>query len=152
MKKIFIALASLGTMISIAATPALVGATTIDMPTSAPNSGYVVLDDSDHVIDASSLVIKDLAQKSENSTNSIQPRDVVNWRHSRWVYYTDHNNYINGYKWSHSNYYHSQTYHTSAAAVGGANFTRRGANAHSYSMATAAGRGRAQAWYWAPYV
>ena len=150
MKKIFIALASLGTMISIADTPALVGATTIDMPTSAPNSGYVVLDDNDHVIDASSLVIKDLAQKSENSTNSIQPRDVVNWRHSRWVYYTDHNNY--GYKWSHSNYYHSQTYHTSAAAVGGANFTRRGANAHSYSMATAAGRGRAQAWYWAPYV
>ncbi|MBA1394427.1 hypothetical protein EQ500_11230 [Lactobacillus sp. XV13L] len=152
MKKLSIALASLGTMISIAATPALVGATTIDMPASAPNSGYVALDDNDHVIDSSSSIIKALAQKNENSHNTIQPRDVINWRYSRWVYYTDHHNFTNGYKWSHSNYYHSQEYHTSSAAVNGTDFTRRGANAHNYSIATAAGYGQAQAWYWAPYV
>ncbi|KRK09998.1 lactococcin 972 family bacteriocin [Lacticaseibacillus zeae] len=149
MKKIGLMFLVMGLFASLAAIPSLVSATTIDLPETAPNSGYVALDDNDNVTATSSPVLTELVTKQ--GTSKRKPRAAVNMANSRWVYYTDHNNYFNGYKWAHSNYYHRTEYHSSTAAVDGKDTTTRYADARKWSQATAAGKGEPQFWYWAPY-
>lgn len=148
MKKSAITLGTLA-LLSIVGIPSLVKATTIDLPENAPKSGYVAFNDQDEIVESSSATLKKLAT---NSSTKPQFKTAINMANSRWVYFSDHHNYINGYKWSHSNYYHTKEYHTSTAAVSGHDRTRREAKAKQWSFATAAGKGTAQAWYWAPYT
>ncbi|KMO48131.1 hypothetical protein ACR74Y_12760 [Lacticaseibacillus rhamnosus] len=148
MKKIWVAILGMLVVMTPISIPSLASAATIDLPASAPNYGYVALDDEGAVIDSSSPILTALDQQARNH---VHKREAVNFAHSRWVYYSDHHNYFNGYKWSHSNYYHNAEYHTSTAAVSGHDKTTASAKAHNYSVATAAGKGKAQMWYWAPY-
>lgn len=139
----------LGTILAMSGVGVVANADTIDLPTAAPNSGYVAFDNQGKILESSSPIFVALSQ--EKHQTSPLARGVSNMAHSRWVYYSDHHG-LGGYKWSHSNYYHRTEDHTSTAAVSGHDKTRRSASAHHYSYATAAGKGTAQAWYWAPYV
>ncbi|CAM3163333.1 hypothetical protein SAMN04487792_1046 [Lactobacillus bombicola] len=123
------------------------------MSSKVPNSGYVAFDDNNKVIESSSPVFTSQSvKKSDSPATTTYSPGYPWWPHSRWVYFADHHNYFNGYKWSHSNYYHDSERHSSTAAVGGKDTTTIYAGANKFSYALAKGYGTAQAWYWAPYI
>lgn len=152
MKKIHTALLVVGTVISLTGIPSISQAATTDLSLKVPNSGYVAFDNNKIIESSSSIFTYPPNKKFESGNATIFSPSYPWWPHSRWVYYSDHNNYLNGYKWSHSNYYHDCERHSSTAAVGGQDKTRVFAGAGSFSYATATSYGTAQAWYWAPYV
>lgn len=97
-------------------------AMSITLDDTAPNSGSVTLDDNDDVVSASSPILYNLAKNAESNatgTSKYQLKTAYHWRNSDWVFYSDHHNYINGYKQGHSNYLHHKVRHGSFATVGG---------------------------------
>lgn len=140
MQKSFIPFITAALIIGISSTPTFASSI-------SSQSEPITINDNHKTATSSSSILTKLSQPLENGLGT-----AINFAHSRWVYYTDHNNYLNGYKWSHSNYYHQDVYHSSSAAVSNSDFTKRYANAGQYSIATAAGKGTAQAWYDAPYT
>lgn len=152
MKKLSTLLIVAGTAVSLTGVPAISKAATVDSSPKIPNSGYVALDDNNKIVESSSPAFTSSSTKNSDS-NKLTPRSPSFpwWPHSRWVYYSDHNNYLNGYKWMHSNYYHNSERHSSTAAVGNGSKKRVFAGADKFSYATAKGYGTGKAWYWAPY-
>lgn len=121
-------------------------AESIDLGDNAPKSGSVTLDDNDNVVSSSSDSILDAI---ENAPKNVL-RSAVNFAHSRWVYYSDNHNYLNGYKEGHSNYRHNNLIHSSTAQVGSSKRSAT-AGAGSWSYATAKGKGTFKAFYDAAY-
>lgn len=131
-----------------------VNATSLTLNVRTPSSGSVTLDNNDNVVSASSPVIYNLAKNAEDSTSNspgLQSRTAVNMANSRWVYYSDHHNYINGYKQGHSNYLHHKQRHGSYAKVGGSGDGWRYASAQKWSNSNGASKGTFVAKYDAPY-
>ncbi len=103
-----------------------VHAASVTVPDSL-NSGEVQLDDHDQVVFASSMA---LVEPNEPTPQNLTDKQAlfarlsnanftaVNMPNSRWVYYSDHHNYFNNYKWGHSNYFNSVVRHSATAIVG----------------------------------
>lgn len=131
-----------------------VHAASVTVPDSL-NSGEVQLDDHDQVVFASSMA---LVEPNEPIPQNLTDKQAlfarlsnanftaVNMPNSRWVYYSDHHNYFNGYKWGHSNYFHRFARHTATAKVGN-NFKLVPALENSWAFATAKGYGTFKAYY-----
>lgn len=129
-------------------------AMSITLDDTAPNSGSVTLDDNDDVVSASSPILYNLAKNAESNatgTSKYQLKTAYHWRYSDWVVYSDHHNYINGYKQGHSNYLHHKVRHGSFATVGGSGDGWRYASAQKWSYASGAGKGTFVAKFDAPY-
>lgn len=125
-------------------------AASVDVPNYLPQ-GEVQLDDHDKVVSASAEVLKKTPATTDQKWSlfdlvSNVSLAAVNLPNGRWVYYSDHHNYFNGYKWGHSNYLNRVYDHYSTAQVG--NDTKNAfAVKGSWSRATAKGYGTFRAYY-----
>lgn len=136
---------------SVTATKA--NAATIDITDDMPKSGSVVLSDTNNIVKASNPLFMEKA--NQNKVNTSTPwfavslaRHVENIKNGRWVSYTDHHNYLNNYKWSHSNFLYYAGLHSSSAKVGNGKLVKsKITKAGKWSYATAKGYGTAKAWY-----
>lgn len=118
-------------------------------------SGEVQLDDHDHVVFASSMA---LVEPNEPTPQNLTDKQAlfarlsnanftaVNMPNSRWVYYSDHHNYFNNYKWGHSNYFNSVAKHSASAWVGN-DHEKDVRDANCWATAVAKGHGTFKAFY-----
>ena len=125
-------------------------AVSVDVPNYLPQ-GEVQLDDHDNVVSASSEVLKGTSTEVNQNRSlfdivSNVSLAAVNLPNGRWVYYSDHHNYFNGYKWGHSNYLNRVFYHYSTAIVGNDTKSDFGVKGF-WSRATAKGHGTFRAYY-----
>ncbi|WP_020090531.1 hypothetical protein [Levilactobacillus parabrevis] len=121
-------------------------ASAVELTGNAPESGSVTLNSDDSVVSASSNeLLAEIDGSAQKAATLL--RTVVNMKSGRWVYYSDHHNYLNKYKWGHSNYYRSTSSHESKAKVGSKSSGWVSASAHHYSKATAKGKGTFKAYY-----
>lgn len=148
----FAALISLGlSTASVTATQA--NAASVDITNDMPKSGSIVLNDNNSIAKASNPLFTESSKQSQNTTSTPWfaisfARQAENIKNGRWVAYTDHNNYLNGYKWSHSNFLYYNGIHSSSAKVGKNKTVQSGfKTANKWSYATAKGKGAAKAWY-----
>ncbi|QNQ81577.1 hypothetical protein [Lactobacillus sp. PV012] len=124
-------------------------AATIDITDDMPSSGSVVIEGQKIKESSSPLFVapKKRIQTSTPWFTVSLARDVVNMKNGRWVSYTDHNNYFNHYKWSHSNFYYTLGRHHSSAKVGSGKIRTAVGIERGWSYATAKGYGTAKTWY-----
>lgn len=132
-KKIITALFSVSMLIGVFSTP-LVSAATIDLDSTAPQQGSVILDDHDNLLASSSEALTNIINGVKKDASTMV-RDVVNVENGRWVYFSDHHNYFNGYKWGHSNYLNKKQTHSAYAKIGGnsGEWVRKTANNWAYN-------------------
>ncbi|MHB9951932.1 hypothetical protein [Ligilactobacillus murinus] len=131
-----------------------VHAASVTVPDSL-TSGEVQLDDHDHVVFASSMA---LVEQNEPKSQTLTDKQAlfarlsnanftaVNMPNSRWVYYSDHHNYFNNYKWGHSNYFNSVVRHSATAWVGN-DHEKVVKDANYWAFAVAKGHGTFKAFY-----
>ena len=121
-------------------------AANIDITDNMPKSGHVELNGSKIVNPSSPLFA------NQTFSKPVQPwfatsLYALNVKNGRWVTYSDHHNYLNGYKWSHSRFIYYSGPHTASAKVGNGRTITSRANSGQWADATAKGYGLAQAWY-----
>ncbi|CCI82403.1 lactococcin 972 family bacteriocin [Lactobacillus hominis] len=113
-----------------------------------PNSGSVVFNGNKTISASSNLLLNPVkTPKVPFSPFFTSFSQIVNVKNGRWVYYSDHHNYFNGYKWSHSRFYHATRNHHASAKVGSGPLVVRYAGPGQWAEAVAKGYGLAQAWY-----
>ena len=130
-------------------------AVSVDVPNYLPQ-GEVQLDDHDKVVSASAEVLKKTPATTDQKWSlfdlvSNVSLAAVNLPNGRWVYYSDHHNYFNGYKWGHSNYLNRVYDHYATAKIFPGktidSFQSIFASKGSWSYATAKGYGTFYAYY-----
>lgn len=148
-KSLITVLALSGVGVALSGVSALAHADTTTISNQMPSNGYVVLDNSNKVIEASSPVLlnnKTAKDKSAflfgNSFAAVNPGSS----HGTWTYFVDHRG-LHDYKWSHSNYHDTKYYHYGEAKVGKGGYVTRYASAGHWAYATAKGHGKAYAYY-----
>lgn len=148
MKKslLFSVAAVIGLSVNVLGTSNKTQAANIDITESMPKSGHVELNGSKVVNPSSPLFVNQTHFKSNQPwfTMSLY---ALNIKNGRWVTYSDHHNYLNGYKWSHSRFMYYSGLHTASARVGSGRTITSTANSGQWADATAKGYGLAQAWY-----
>ncbi|MEY8662330.1 hypothetical protein AALT52_05450 [Ligilactobacillus faecis] len=148
-RKAFISVATVTCLLSLSSFS--VHAASVEVPNDLPQ-GEVQLDDHDNVVaSSSSLLVPTASPKLEdkhdlyNLVSSVN-LTAINLPNGRWVYYSDHHNYFNGYKWGHSNYVNWVQDHTATAKVGDSSSVVRKPSGQ-WAYATAKGYGTFQAFY-----
>lgn len=121
-------------------------AATIDITDDMPTSGSVIIK-GDKVISASNNTLLHSLTPTKNTLPYLTSLYALNVENGRWVCYSDHHNYINGYKWSHSRFIHYTKNHHASARVGKGQLVTRYAGPGQWADAVAKGYGTAQAWY-----
>ena len=126
----------------------MVSAETIDLGTSAPNTGSVTLNSNDQIIAASSNYygLKVNSEKLEIQNRSGSEHFLPT---GSWTYFSDHHNFLNGYKWGHSNFLSKKRRHGSYAHLARKNVGGGWvyASAGHWSYSTAKGYGTFTAKY-----
>lgn len=147
-KKIMAVLGSLGLIIT---TSSMVKAANVDITENMPKEGYVELDDNNHVIAASSPLLKEAAQQKNYSKydylfGSMKDRKFV--KGGKFTCFSETLNYVTGYKASHSYFTHDTRRHYASAKVGNGKLVRSANTAPGKkASATAKGYGKAFAYY-----
>ncbi|WP_124943346.1 hypothetical protein [Weissella viridescens] len=141
MKKLLLATTVLGGMLALGTVQA--SAATIDINDSTPGVQSLYFDKDNNLAGASSKNLFERASACGSAdiakNKTPQLAGAVNYANGRWVYYTDHNNYLNGYKWGHSNYTQRKLSHSSSARVGG---TLRSASARAEQQSQAVAKAK----------
>lgn len=119
-----------------------VSAASIDLGPAAPQSGALELNDQDEIANASDVYF---GYKLNAERLGISNRTAHNYARGRWVYYSDHRNIFNGYKWVHSNTFSKKYHHGAYAAVSKTKHSGHWvyANAGKWAYCTAKGYGTA---------
>lgn len=148
-KKMMAILGSLGLIVMT--TSSMVKAANVDITENMPEEGYVELDDNNHVVAASSPLLKEAAQPKAYSKSDYLfggMKDIRYVKGGKFTCYSETLNYATRYKASHSYFTHDTRRHYSSAKVGNGKLVRSANTAPGKrAAATAKGYGKAFAYY-----